>query len=154
SNGQLAPGGPGATPAANIASLNPQAFTTPTGAFPNQLAAVGIHPANGRAYVVSTGASPNGPLRFNQMAQGLISVFDTSTRTEVTSNQTGGAVRQTAPLNMNHGVNLGTTPAPRLFLTNPVAMTWRPNGADAWVAIQQTDLIVRVTVDASGIPTV
>ena len=151
SNGQLAPA-PGQVPA--VASTNPQAFTTPTGAFPNQLAAVAIQPGATRAYVVSTGASPNGPLRFNSMAQGLVSVFDTTTRAEITSGQLAPAVRQTAPLNMNQGVNLGTTPAPRLFLTNPVAMTWRPTGTDAWIAIQQADLIVRATVDANGIPTV
>jgi hypothetical protein len=70
SNGKLAPAD-GLTPA--VASTNPQSFTTPTGAFPNQLAAIAVHPTNGKAYVVSTGASPNGPLRFNHMAQGLVS---------------------------------------------------------------------------------
>jgi YVTN family beta-propeller protein len=150
-NGQLAPGN-GLTPA--VASLNPQAFTTPTGAFPNQLAAVALHPSQPLAYVVSTGASPNGPLRFNQMAQGLLSVFNTGTRAEVTAAQTDPNVRRTAPLNLNQGINLGTTPAPRLFLTNPVAMAWRPDGSDAWAVIQNTDLVVRVTIDANGIPTV
>src|SRR5262249_32279274 len=41
-----------------------------------------------------------------------------------------------------------------LFLTNPVAMAWRPDGSDAWIAVQQSDLLVRLTVDANGIPTV
>src|SRR5213594_1695160 len=40
SNGRLAPG-PGQV--ANVPSTNPQTFTTPTAAFPNQLAAVAIH---------------------------------------------------------------------------------------------------------------
>src|SRR5262249_58474352 len=75
SNGQLSPG-PGQVPA--VPSTNPQTFTTPTGAFPNQLAAVALHPTTGRGYVVSTGASPNGPLRFNVMNQGLVSRFDTA----------------------------------------------------------------------------
>jgi YVTN family beta-propeller protein len=158
SNGQLAPGGPPTgnppNPTPAVALLNPQAFTTPTGAFPNQLAAIALQPGTTRAYVVSTGASPNGPLRFNQMAQGLVSVFDTGTRAEITAGQSGASVRQTAPLNLNQGVNLGTTPAPRLFLTNAVAMTWRPDGSDAWVVIQNTDVVVRLTVDANGIPTV
>src|SRR5262249_23210298 len=48
SNGQLAPGGPGATPLAAIPSTNPQSFTTPTGAFPNQLASIAIQPGFGR----------------------------------------------------------------------------------------------------------
>src|SRR5262249_26958546 len=66
SNGKLAPG-TGTTPA--VASTNPQTFTTPTGAFVNQLAAIAIHPTNGKAYLVSTGASPNGPFRFNSNSQ-------------------------------------------------------------------------------------
>ena len=151
SNGKLAPG-TGLTPA--VASTNPQTFVTPTGAFPNQLASVAIHPSSGKAYVVSTGASPNGPLRFNSMVQGLVSVFDTATRTEVTATQTDPTVRRTAPLNLNQGINLATTPAPRIFLSNPVAMAWRPDGSDAWVVVQNSDLLVRLTVDGSGIPTI
>src|SRR4029450_3952697 len=96
-----------------------------------QLASIAIQPGQARAYVVSTAASPNGPLRFNQMAQGLLSLFNTGTRAEITSGQTGAGVRQTAPLNLNQGVNLGTTPAPRLFHSNPVAIAWRPDGSDA-----------------------
>jgi YVTN family beta-propeller protein len=151
SNGKLAPA-PNQVPA--VASTNPQTFTTPTGAFPNQLAAIAIHPNLAFSYVVSTGASPNGPFRFNSNAQGLVSVFNTTTRLEVTAAQTDPTVRRTAPLNLNQGINLGTTPAPRLFLSNPVAMTWRPNGSDAWIVLQQANLVVRLTVDGTGIPTV
>ena len=117
-NGKLAPA-PAQVP--SVASTNPQTFTTPTGAFPNQLASIALRPGSTRAYVVSTGASPNGPLRFNSMVQGLVSVFDTTTGAEITAVQTDPTLRRTAPLNMNQGVNLGT--APRLFLSNPVAMT-------------------------------
>src|SRR5262249_50551918 len=126
----------------------------PTGCFPNQLAAIAIQPTASRAYVVSTAASPNGPLRFNQMNQGLVSVFNTGTRTEVLAAQTDPNVRRTAPLNLNQGINLATSPLPRFFMTNPVAMAWRPDGSDAWVVIQNSDLITRVTVDATGIPTI
>ncbi|HEV3255963.1 MAG TPA: beta-propeller fold lactonase family protein, partial [Gemmataceae bacterium] len=150
-NGQLAPA-PFQVPA--VPSTNPQTFTTPTGAFPNQLAAVALHPSSGKGYVVSTGASPNGPLRFNVMNQGLVSVFDAVGRTEITAAQTDPNVRRTAPLNINQGVNLATTPAPRLFMTNPAAMAWRPDGSDAWVVIQNSDVVVRLTVDGGGIPTV
>ncbi len=151
SNGQLAPA-PGQVPA--VASTNPQTFTTPTGAYPNQLAAIAIQPGQARAFVVSTAASPNGPLRFNQNMQGLVSVFDTTTRTEITAAQTDAALRRTAPLNMNQGVNLATSPTPRLFHSNPVALAWEPDGSSAWVVIQQSDLLVRLTVDATGIPTI
>ena len=151
SNGKLAPAS-GLTPA--VASTNPQSFTVATGDFPNQLAAIALNPVNGKGYVVSTAASPNGPLRFNQMAQGLVSVFDATTRSETTAAQTDPNDRRTAPLNLNQGINLATSPAPRLFMTNPVAMAWHPNGSDAWVAIQNGNLLVRLTVDASGIPTI
>ncbi|PWT94311.1 MAG: hypothetical protein C5B55_02930 [Blastocatellia bacterium] len=150
-NGRLSPA-PGQVPA--VPSTNPQTFTTPTGCFPNQLASIAIHPIRSLAYVVSTGASPNGPQRFNVMAQGMLSVFNSGTGAEVTAAQTDPSVRRTAPLNLNQGINLSTTPAPRLFFTNPVAMTWRPDGSDAWIVVQHADLIVRVTVDANGIPTV
>lgn len=152
SNGKLAPGNL-LVPA--VPSTNPQTFTTPTGAFPNQLAAIAPHPTNGKAYVVSTGASPNGPLRFNHMNQGLVSVFDATTRAEVTATQADPLVRRTAPLNMNQGVNLATAAVPRLFHTNPTAMAWRgKNGDDAWVVIQNTNLVVRLNVDATGIPSI
>jgi len=58
-----------------------------------------------------------------------VSVFNTTTRVEVTSGQTAATVNQTAPLNMNKGIPI--QPVPRLFLTNPVGMAWRPNGTDA-----------------------
>jgi YVTN family beta-propeller protein len=151
SNGKLAPA-TGTTPA--VPSTNPQAFTTPTGAFPNQLASIALHPTNGKAYVVSTGASPNGPLRFNSNTQGLVSFFDVFTRLEVTSGQTGSPFRQEAPLNLNRGINFDTVNVPRLFLSNPVAMAWRPNGSDAWVVIQNTDVLVRLTADTNGVPTI
>ena len=111
SNGQLAPGAAGA-PA--VASTNPQTFTTPTGAYPNQLASIAIHPTQTRAYVVTTAASPNGPLRFNSMAQGFVSLYDTSTRFEIVAGQTDPSVRRTAPLNLNRGINLIRLIAPAL----------------------------------------
>lgn len=151
SNGRLAPGS-NQIPA--VPSTNPQTFTTPTGAFPNQLASIAIHPSRGLAYVVSTGASPNGPLRFNSSNQGLVSVSNTASRLEVTSGQVGVDVRREAPLNLNRGINLATSPAPRLFMSNPVAMAWRPDGSDAWVVIQNSDLLVRLTTDGDGIPTI
>jgi YVTN family beta-propeller protein len=151
SNGRLSPG-PGQVP--NEESFNPQTFLSRTDAFPNQLAAIAIHPSLARAYVVSTGASPNGPFRFNSNSQGLVSVFDTETRLEVTAPQTGADVRRQAPLNLNRGVNLDTALEPRLFFSNPVAMAWRPDGSDAWIVVQNSDVIVRLTVNPNGIPTI
>ena len=98
--------------------------------------------------------SPAGPFRFNSNSQGLVSVFDTETRLEVTAPQTGADVRRQAPLNLNRGVNLDTALEPRLFFSNPVAMAWRPDGSDAWVVIQNSDVVVRLTVNPNGIPTI
>ncbi len=151
SNGRLAPANL-LVPA--VPSTNPQTFTTATGAYPNQLACVALQPGTARGYVVSTAASPNGPLRFNHMVQGLVSVFSTAARTELTSAQTAAVVRQEAPLNLNRGINFDVANLPRLFLSNPVAMAWRPDGSDAWVAVQNSDVVVRLTTDAGGVPTV
>jgi YVTN family beta-propeller protein len=160
SNGQLAPATfdpmtNTITPA--VASTNPQTFTTPTGCYPNQLASIAIQPYSTTAYVVSTAPSPNGPFRFNVNAQGLLSVFAIDNRTEVIAPQTDQFVRQQAPLNLNQGLDLlNPLPNPQVFHTNPVAIAWRPDGSDAWVAIQHSDLIVRVTPDANTntVPTV
>src|SRR5262249_43811660 len=73
---------------------------------------------------------------------------------ELTAAQTGSQFRSQAPLNLNQGVNLDTALTPRLFLTNPVAMSWRPDGSDAWVVIQNSDVVVRLTADNAGIPTI
>lgn len=151
SNGKLAPA-PNQVPA--VASVNPQAFSTQTGAFPNQLAALAIRPDSSIAYLVSTGASPNGPFRFNSNAQGLVSLFDVTTRLEITAGQTGPNVRRTAPLNLNQGINLANDLEPKLFFSNPLAIAWDPAGENAWIAAQQADAIVRLTVDANGIPTI
>jgi YVTN family beta-propeller protein len=132
---------------------NPAATTFATGAYPNQLAAIGIHPRNGKAYVVSTGASPNGPFAFNVNVQGLVSVFDLATNTEVTGDDSA-TVHQKAPLNLNQGLNQDTNTRPTLFHSNPVAIAFAPNGDEAWIAVQNSDVIVRMTVDASGLPTI
>ena len=87
------------------------------------------------------------------MAQGLVSVFDAVTRLEITAGESDASVRRTAPLNINQGVNLATTPAPRLFMTNPAAMAWRPT-VRSWIVIQNADVLVRLTVDGAGVPTV
>ncbi|HEX6810304.1 MAG TPA: hypothetical protein VF384_01660 [Planctomycetota bacterium] len=143
--------GEGGTDAPDPANPAVAAFDTP--AYPNQLASIGIHPQNGKAYVVSTGASPNGPFAFNVNAQGLVSVFDVATRLEVTGDASN-VVHRKAPLNLNQGLRQDTATTPVLFQTNPVAIAWTPDGSEAWIAVQQSDLIVRMKVDAAGLPTI
>ncbi|MFO0983887.1 MAG: hypothetical protein U1E76_19550 [Planctomycetota bacterium] len=133
---------------------NPEDVSFATGCFPNQLADIAIHPRNGLAYVVSTAAAPNGPVKFNVNAQGLVSVFDTRNRKEVVSGNTGSTVFQKAPLNLDQGLKNDTATTPVIFLTNPVAMAWRPDGSEAWIAVQTGNLLVRLTVDDQGIPTI
>jgi hypothetical protein len=111
----------GSRPGSGGALDEPADFYDADGRVPQPTRVGRDQPANGKAYVVSTGASPNGPLRFNQMAQGLVSVFDIATRAEVLATQSDTKFRRTAPLNMNQGVNLDTAEKPRLFHTNPAA---------------------------------
>lgn len=140
--------------------VNPNNFALfQTGCFPNQLAAIAIHPiasTNPRAYVASTAASPNGPFRFNVNVQGLVSMFNTSSNIEDRQGQPAANTLtiQEAPLNMNKGIGR-TVAATRLFNSNPTAMAWRPPlGNEAWIAIQTTDQVIRMNVDAAGIPTI
>lgn len=131
----------------------PNPLTTTTGMFPNQLAGISIHPTNGFAYVVSTAASPNGPVNLTVNNQGMVSVIDIGNGGELTGEDAAAASFTEAPLNLNEGVDFQPL-AQRLFMTNPVHIAWRPDGSDAWVVMQSADLLVRMTVDASGFPTV
>ena len=137
---------------------NPAVLNFPTGCYPNQLASMSIQPGGQNAlYIVSTGASPNGPVRFDSNVQGLVSTVSTTSSSElrVASDTTG---KGSAPLNMNRGLGAaainGNNPATKLFYSVPTAITWRPGGAEAWVAIQSADVVVKMTVDANGTPTV
>jgi hypothetical protein len=152
SNGKLAPG-VGLVPA--VVSTNPQTFTTPTGRVPQSTRGDRDQPGEWEGVCGKHGRIAERSAAFQSNAQGLVSVFDIATRGEVFATQSDTRFRRTAPLNMNQGVNLDTAEKPRLFHTNPVAIAWRgTQGKDAWVAIQNSDLVVRLKVDASGIPTV
>lgn len=133
---------------------NPAANTQNTSAFPNQLASLALHPTNGKCYVVSTGASPNGPFNFTSNVQGLVSVFDRTTNAEVVSAERSNVIHQAAPLNLDLGLkqDLGTQPV--LFHTQPSGMAWTPDGSEAWICVQDSDVLVRLVVDADGIPTI
>jgi cytochrome c peroxidase len=133
---------------------NPPQNTFPTGCFPNQLASIALHPDQDRGYVVSTAASPNGPFAFNVNVQGVVSVWSTNSELEVTSGNVSSVVHQKAPLNLNLGLrqDLGTQPV--IFHSNPVAIAWRPDGDEAWLLFQHADLMVRMTVDPNGVPTI
>jgi hypothetical protein len=153
SNGKSAPATSGSSPVPAVASTNPPTASTPTGAFPNQLAAVALHPTNGKGYVCSTAASPNGPQSPSTNHQGLVSVIDIATGLEVSAPQTDPSVCRTAPLNLNQGMDLVTSPVTCRYSSNPIAMVWEHDGSNAWIVNQNTNCVVRLTVDANGIPT-
>jgi len=132
---------------------NPPA-SIPSSAFPNLLSSLALHPTNGKCYVVSTGAQPNGPFTFNTNAQGLASVFDAATGLEVVSADRSNVVHQRAPLNLDSGLKQDTVTTPVLFHTKPTGMAWTPDGSEAWICIENSDVLVRLVVDVDGIPTI
>jgi len=132
---------------------NPPA-SIPSSAFPNLLSSLALHPTNGKCYVVSTGAQPNGPFTFNTNAQGLASVFDVATGLEVVSADRSNVVHQRAPLNLDSGLKQDTVTTPVLFHTKPTGMAWTPDGSEAWICIENSDVLVRLVADVDGIPTI
>jgi YVTN family beta-propeller protein len=112
----------------------------PTLAFPNLLQSVVIK--GNRAYLPGTCSSPNGPSRFNVNVQSCLSTIDITNNTEL--GQT---------LNMNRGVNFEPI-GKRLFNTNPLAVAFKHNANEGFVALAATNRLLRVELDANGVPTV
>lgn len=123
-----------------IPATDPATFTFVTGAFPNLLQSIVFK--GDRAYLPNVGASPNGPVRFDVNVQGLLSVFDTISRTD--TGQT---------LNLNRGVQFEAQGV-RLFNTTPIAMAFMRTRDEGLVVLGGTDRLVRVVLDASGTPTI
>src|SRR6266540_4239925 len=123
-----------------IPATDPATFTFVTGCFPNLLESIVIK--GNRAYLPNVGSSPNGPFRFNVNVQALLSVFDTTA--DADSSQT---------INMNSGVQfepVGT----RLFNTTPIAIAFKNDSNEGYVAAAGIDRLVRVELDGSGTPTI
>ena len=123
-----------------IAPTTPATFTFVTGCFPNLLESIVIRGT--KAYLPNVGSSPNGPVRFNVNVQALVSVFDTATDTEF-----GQA------LNMNRGVQFEPL-GQRLFNTTPIAIAFKRNTAEGFAVAAGVDRLVRVSLEASGAPTI
>jgi YVTN family beta-propeller protein len=117
-----------------------QTFDNVTGAFPNLLESVSIR--GNIAYVPGTCSSPNGPFRFNVNVQSCLSTIDTR-----------NAVEAFTTLNMNNGVNFEPTGV-KLFNTNPFAIAFKRSAPEGFVTLGATDRLLRVTVDAQGLPTI
>jgi YVTN family beta-propeller protein len=122
---------------------NPPVFDNVTGAFPNLLESIVVR--GNLAYVPGTCSSPNGPFRFNVNVQSCLSTINTNTDVE--------AFGPGTTLNMNFGVQFEPL-GKRLFNTNPFAIAFKRKAAEGFVALGATDRLLRVTVDAQGMPTI
>jgi YVTN family beta-propeller protein len=122
------------------AAVDPPAFTTKTGAFPNLLHSIVVK--GNRAYVPCLGSSPNGPFRFNVNVQSLLSVIDINQDVEF-----GQA------LNLNRGVNF-EAPGKKLFNTTPFAVAFKHQSNEGFVVAGGVDRLVRVVLDQNGSPTI
>ncbi|MBX7221842.1 MAG: hypothetical protein K1Y36_17955 [Blastocatellia bacterium] len=125
-------------------------FEVTTGAFPNQLA--GFFIKGNRAYVPSQGASPEGPVRFNVILQPLVSVVDLAAEREIGQ-----------PFNANRGFQFeptkdvvvnGQTIQFHRFHTIPFDLAFKNKDNVGYLVLGGSDCILRVELDASGIPTV
>ena len=117
------------------------AETEPTFAYPNQLQAIVLK--NGRGYLPNVAASPEGPVRFNVDTQAFLSVFDVAAKTELS----GGTI------NLHEAVK-NQTFTPKLFVANPWAIAFKHGSNDGYVASAASDVLVKVTLDDNGVPSV
>jgi YVTN family beta-propeller protein len=105
-----------------------------TGAYPNQMQAVGIK--NGFAYLPNVGASPNGPTRFNVNTQALVHIIDTKT------NQDTKLV-----INLHRAVADQPDGTIKLFLAVPWAIDFKDNEDVGYVISAASNAVVKVAVD-------
>lgn len=113
----------------------------PTFAFPNQLQAIALK--NGRGYLPNIAASPEGPVKFNVNTQAFLSVFDIAAKIELR----GGTINI-------HSAVKSQTFTPKLFFANPWAIAFKHNANEGYVVSAGADAIVKITLDAGGIPSV
>ena len=113
----------------------------PTFAYPNQLQAIALK--NGRGYLPNIAASPEGPVKFNVNTQAFVSTFDSAARAEVPG----------ATINLHAAVRSQTF-TPKLFFANPWAIAFKHASDEGYVVSAASDAIVKITLDANGIPSV
>jgi YVTN family beta-propeller protein len=113
----------------------------PTFAYPNQLQAIVLK--NGRGYLPNVAASPEGPVRFNVDTQAFLSVFDVAAKSELAN----------GTINLHEAVK-NQTFKPKLFVANPWAIAFKHGSNDGYVASAASDVLVKVTLDDNGVPSV
>lgn len=116
----------------------------PTSAYPNQMQSIVIR--GNAAYLPNIAASPSGPLRFNVDTQAFVNVID---------NAASGTPVDAGPaksINMHLGARIPTDGNKRLFFSNPwaIAFTNESGAGNAYAVSSGSDLLVKLTVDASG----
>ena len=113
----------------------------PTFAYPNQLQSIVLK--NGRGYLPNVAAGPEGPVKFNVDTQAFVSVFDVAAKSELP----GGTI------NLQAAVKAQTF-KPKLFFANPWAIAFKHNSNDGYVVSEASDVLVKITLDDNGVPTV
>lgn len=113
-------------------------------AYPNQLQSIVIR--GNRAYLPNIAAAPAAPLRFNNDTHAFVS-FVNGVGSPIQSD--GGA------LNLHLGARVAEAGKPRLFFANPwaIAFTTQSGAGNAYAVSAGSDLLVKLTVDASGVLT-
>ncbi len=115
--------------------------TDPTFAYPNQLQAIVLK--NGRGYLPNVAASPEGPIKFNIDTQAFLSVFDVAAKTELAN----------GTINLQGAIKAQTF-IPKIFLANPWAIAFKHASNEGYVVSAGSDVLVKVTLDDNGIPSV
>jgi YVTN family beta-propeller protein len=113
----------------------------PTFAYPNQLQSIVLK--NGRGYLPNVAASPEGPVKFNVDTQAFLSVFDVAAKSELP----GGTINL-------HAAVKAQTFTPKLFVANPWAIAFKHNSNDGYVVSSASDVLVKITLDGNGVPSV
>lgn len=113
----------------------------PTFAYPNQLQSIVLK--NGRGYLPNVAASPEGPVKFNVDTQAFLSVFDVSAKSELAN----------GTINLHAAVKVQTF-TPKLFVANPWAIAFKHSSNDGYVVSAASDVLVKITLDGNGVPTV
>ncbi len=113
----------------------------PTFAYPNQMQSIVLK--NGRGYLPNVAASPEGPVKFNVDTQAFLSVFDVAAKSELAN----------GTINLHAAVKVQTF-TPKLFVANPWAIAFEHASNEGYVVSSASDVLVKVTVDDNGVPTV
>ena len=117
-----------------------------TGAFPNSLNSIAIKGT--RAYLPNNAASPDGPVRFNVNVQAFLNVIDTAT------NKEGKVGDKLQSINMNRGINFEPASESKLFIGMPWHAAFEHKSNEGYVVASAANILVKVTLDADGTPTI